>query len=242
MFHLHDRRVRRLRLTATGEDRLGSARILLQDALYTASLPGLSGNRLTIIKQFKIGCFSTRQSSASLSALIDRQILELSSRAVPAEHPNAASSPIVYFRDDIEPYVMLAVRIAANADISAWFWPLAVNNWLPAMSRSEGLRVVLFQLAGTRAGPAGVVSLVSELRRRDLLEPLLAALEKNDAVHLLQLTCGATLSDRRPAQELPSEAVVTRISSTALTALLQACTALGMRGCPRDLAGYDSDG
>ncbi|HEX3227818.1 MAG TPA: hypothetical protein VHQ95_02570 [Pyrinomonadaceae bacterium] len=227
MFHLHDRRVRRLRLTATGEDRLGSARILLQDALYTASLPGLSGNRLTIIKQFKIGCFSTRQSSASLSALIDRQILDLSSRAVPAEHPNAASSPIVYFRDDIEPYVMLAVRLAANADISAWFWPLAVNNWLPAMSRSEGLRVVLFQLAGTRAGPAGVVSLVSELRRRDLLEPLLAALEKNDAVHLLQLTCGATLSDRRPAQELPSEAVVTGISSTALTALLQACQRWG---------------
>ena len=227
MFHLHDRRVRRLRLTAIGEDRLGSARILLQDALYTASLPGLSGNRLTIIKQFKIGCFSTRQSSASLSALIDRQILDLSSRAVPAEHPNAASSPIVYFRDDIEPYIMLAVRIAAKADISAWFWPLAVNNWQPAMSRSESLRVVLFQLAGTRAGPAGVVSLVSELRQRDLLEPLLAALEKNDAVHLLQLTCGATLSDRRPAQELPSEAVVTRISSTALTALLQACERWG---------------
>jgi|GEM_PF-3524127 len=227
MFHLHDRRVRSLRLTATGDDHLWTGRILLQDALHTASLPGLSGNRLTLIKQFTIGRFSTRQSSSSLSALIDHQLLDLSSRAVPADHPNAASSPIVYFRDEVEPYVMLAVRLAANADTSAWFWPLAVSSWQPTMPRSEGLRVMLFQLSGTRAGLVSVVSLVSELRRRDLLQPLLAVLEKDDATHLLQLTCGGALSDHWPSQDLRPDTVAVEISSTARRVLWQACKRWG---------------
>ena len=200
---------------------------MLEDAFQTASLPGLSGNRLTIIKQFTIGRFSARQSSTSLSLLIDRQLLDLSSKAVAADHPNAASSQIVYFRDAVEPYVMLAVRIAGNADTSAWFWPLAVSGWQPAMSRREGLRVTLFQLAGTRAGPASVVSLVSELRRRDLLEPLLALIEKDDATDLLQLTCGGALSNRSSSQSLRQDAVMMEISSIARKALSQACERWG---------------
>src|SRR5262249_23070608 len=147
MLHLQDRRVRRLRLTATGDDRLWPARILLQEALRTATLPGLSGNRLTLIRKFKMGRFSARQSSTSLSALIDQQVGELAARAVPADHPNAAASVVVYFRDEVEPYLMLAVRIAGNADASAWFWPLAVSSWHPTMSRSQGLRALLLQLA-----------------------------------------------------------------------------------------------
>ena len=122
---------------------------------------------------------------------------------------------------------MLAVRIAANADTSAWFWPLAVSSWQPAMSRSEGLRVMLFQLAGTHAGPVGVVSMVSELRRRDLLEPLLAILEKDDATHLLQLTCGGALSDRCPSQDLRPDTLVVEISSTAWRVLWQGCKRWG---------------
>ncbi|HJZ81760.1 MAG TPA: hypothetical protein VKD91_15495, partial [Pyrinomonadaceae bacterium] len=213
--------MRRLRLTATGDDRLWPARILLQEALRTATLPGLSGNRLTLIREFKIGRFSARQSSTSLSALIDQQVGELAARAVPADHPNAAASVVVYFRDEVEPYLMLAVRIAGNADASAWFWPLAVSSWHPTMSRSQGLRALLLQLAQTRAGPVSVIALVGELFRQDLLEPLLAGLEQSDATHLLQLTCGAAIPDRSRAPKMRDE-IVTEISSRGGRALRKA--------------------
>src|SRR5262245_23141919 len=223
MFQLQDRRVRSLRLTAAGYDHLWPGRILLEDALRTATLPGISGQRLTLIKRFTLGRFSPKQSSASLSAIRDQQVLQLSSQALAADQPNASSSPIVYFRDEVEPYVMLAVRIAGGADTSAWFWPLAVRNWLPTMSRSEGLHLLLFQLAATRAGSASVVTLITELRRRDLLEPLLAALEKDDATRLLHLMCGTAPSDSGPVDQLAGDAVVMEVSPGAQRALLDAC-------------------
>lgn len=186
---LQDRIVQRLRLTAAAKDDLWRGQVLLEDALHAASLPGIPAGRLILVKQFSIGRLSTGQSSASLSKVIDDNFLQLASQAVPADHPSAASRSVVYFRDEVEPFVRLAVRIAANQETSSWFWPLAARGWRPAMSKREGLRALLFQVAQSRAGPAGVVALVGELHQLRLLEPLLANLETADASRLMQL-CG----------------------------------------------------
>ena len=183
------RRVRRLRLTVAAQEDLWRTQILLEDAFRTASLPGIPAGRLVVVKRLFLEQISCRLSSASLSRIIDRKFLELALQAVPADHPSATSSAVVYFRDEVEPFVRLAVRIAADQETSQWFWPIAAKGWRVTMSKSEGLRTMLFQVVKSHAGPAGVVALVAELHRLRLLEPLLANLRSADASYLMQL-CG----------------------------------------------------
>jgi hypothetical protein len=214
---LQDRRVHRLRLTAAANDDLWRCRVLLEDAFHTASLPGIPAGRLILVKQFSIGQLSTQQSSAALSKVIDDNFRELASQAVPADHPSAASRSVVYFRDEVEPLVKLAVRIAANQETSSWFWPLAAKGWRPTMSKREGLRALLFQVAESRAGPAGVVALVGELHQLRLLEPLLANLETTDSSRLMQL-CGWSEPVAGSAPQSVRDIGISGAAQTVLTA------------------------
>jgi hypothetical protein len=189
MVNTEMRRVKSLRLSAPTDSSLRRGQILAEDALRTASLPGAIGGRVLIVRSLKLGVIRSRQSSASLALAIEQSLYTLGSQAVYAEDPSANSSHVVYFKDEVEPYVCLALRLARGRSVAGWFWPLAVPFWRPALARDEALRSLLGATLRTQAGVAAAVALVRELFECEAIEPLLGALRWQDGPALLK-ACG----------------------------------------------------
>src|ERR1044072_4921430 len=127
------RRVRKLRLTAPDEAGVRRGALLLEDALNTASLPGVDRGRLVIIRRFSVGKIMSGQSPASLALTIEQRLFQLGSAAIHAEDPSAGLQSSVFFNDDAEPYICLALKLSRRQGAGEWFWALAVPRWRPSM-------------------------------------------------------------------------------------------------------------
>lgn len=160
--------------------------MLLADALRIATVPGAAPGRLLVVRSLELGDIHAEASPASLALSIDRRLLQLDAAAVSWEDARAAHAPAVVFRDDAEPHVALALRLAERQPVDAWFWPLAVRGWLPTLPRADALRTTLLGVLRTRAGPGALLRLVDELGERDALDPVLGALRRQDATELLR--------------------------------------------------------
>lgn len=183
------RRVRTVVLDVPSASHVHRGATMLADALRTATLPGATPGRILIVRSLDVGDIRADASPASLALSIERRVGRLEAAAVSWDDAGAGRAPAVFFRDDAEPYVALALRLARHQPVQAWFWPLAVRAWRPAMSRDEALRALLFGILRTRAGVGGLRRLVDELGEADALEPVLGALRPTDGVALLR-ACG----------------------------------------------------
>jgi hypothetical protein len=177
--------VRTARLHAGREDDVRRGAILLEDALRTASWPGAEGGRLWLLRTFPVGVIRTTRSPSTLALNIESRFRELLPKAVPALDPAADSRDVVYFHDETEPYAALAVHLASGGATAAWFWPLAVPGWTRDLPKAEAFRVLIRGAARTAAGPAAVTAVMCALDGRDALDPLLAALRREDGAFLL---------------------------------------------------------
>lgn len=179
------RRVRRLRLSAPAEDFFGRGAILLEDALRTASMPAGPG-RLLLVRSLNVGRIRPGGGPSAVALSIEQALHALGAEAVHAADPSAREHAAVYFRDDAEPYVSLAVKLALREETDAWFWPLAVRAWKPEMPRDEALRALLLAASRTEAGACAAVAMIQELQRLRVSDHLLSALRREDGVALLQ--------------------------------------------------------
>lgn len=180
------RRVRKLHLTAPDQASVRRGALLLEDALNTASLPGTDRGRLIIIRRFSVGKIHSAQSPASIALAIERRLFQLGSAAVHAEEASADLQSIVYFRDDAEPYIRLAVKLAERQNTDAWFWPLAVPCWRRNMPPDEAFRNLLFGVIQTSAGAAAAAAMLGELQKANAVERLISSLRPQDGARLLQ--------------------------------------------------------
>src|SRR3954469_4860527 len=169
------RRVVMLRLRSSDEALNRRGAILIEDALRTASLPGGDGARVLVIRKLSLGRIRAGDAPASVALRIEARYHELGRRAVHALSSDAGTAPAVYFDDDLEPYALLAIQIARQATVSAWFWPLAARGWNPMMSLDESMRVLLAGALASSAGPISALSLVRDLVRHDALGAMAGA-------------------------------------------------------------------
>ncbi|HWS99312.1 MAG TPA: hypothetical protein VN256_03495 [Pyrinomonadaceae bacterium] len=189
--------MRRLRLSAPAEDFFGRGTILLEDALRTASLPEGAG-RLLLVRSLNVGKIRASRGPSPVALAIERALCVLGAQAVHAAEPAACEHGAVYFRDDAEPYVSLALKLALREKTDAWFWPLAVRAWKPEMPRDEALRALLLAVARTEAGACAASAMIQELHRRRVSDQLLSALRREDGAALLQEFGWSGLSPVRP--------------------------------------------
>lgn len=194
MINRHARRVRKMRLDAPSEALVRRGAILLEDALRTASVPEADSGRLLIVRSLFLGKIRAGQSPAAIAVLIEERLRHLTPTAVYAEDPAAYNHPVVYFHDEVEPYICLAVRLARKESANAWFWPLAVSAWRPGMPADEAFRSLLYAVMQTEAGSAAAVAMVCEMRERQALGELLSALRWQDG-HALLRAFGCTKPD-----------------------------------------------
>src|SRR5262249_4832484 len=126
------RQVKKLRLRSPDESLNRRGAILIEDALRTASFPHPGGARVPGSRKLSLGRISANQAPAYIALQIESLCRDLETFAVHALSAEAIAAPVVYFDDDLEPYVLLAVRIASSLPVDAWFWPLAARGWSPS--------------------------------------------------------------------------------------------------------------
>ncbi|WP_437723465.1 hypothetical protein [Sorangium sp. So ce861] len=183
-----ERRVRVLRLRAHDDAAVRRGALLVEDALRTASLPGADRGRLYVVRRLSLGAIDPARPPAAIAMAIERRFEALRATAVHADESGAASAEAVYFHDDVEPSVLLARRVAAQQAASAWFWPLAVRGYAPALPASKALEIALARALETPAGAAAVVRMTAELDEA-ALDALCGALRPGTGEALL-LRCG----------------------------------------------------
>ncbi|WP_237078577.1 hypothetical protein [Myxococcus xanthus] len=197
--------MRQVKLAAASTALVRRGAVLLEDALRTASLPDAPGGRVLVIRQLSLGTIHADRSPATLSLAVEQRVRELARLAVHARSQSAASAQAVYFQDELEPFVMLATRLAQGLPLDAWFWRLSVPGLHPGMSRDDALRLALANALRTEPGHAAAVTLVSELHALGALAPLLGALRWQDGPALARAWWGHLPS--RPAPRLPLDDV-----------------------------------
>ncbi|WP_437607995.1 hypothetical protein WMF20_45145 [Sorangium sp. So ce834] len=177
-----------LRLRAHDDAAVRRGALLVEDALRTASLPSADQGRLYVVRRLSLGAIDLTRPPASIAMAIERRFEALRATAVHADASGAASAEAVYFHDDVEPSVLLARRVAAQQAVSAWFWPLAVRGYAPALPASKALEIALARALETPAGAAAVVRMTAELDEA-ALDALCGALRPGVGEALL-LRCG----------------------------------------------------
>ncbi|OUC07908.1 hypothetical protein RY27_12135, partial [Litorilinea aerophila] len=146
------RRVRTLRLRAPREPLIRRGAILLADALHTATLPG-DDARLWVVRHLDVGAIHPGESSAALALRVEARLRQVTVQAVHGSRPDGERRPAVYFRDELEPYILLARHLAQGRTASAWYWPRAIRPWAPRMATAAGLSPLPAGAPGTRVGP-----------------------------------------------------------------------------------------
>ncbi|MBA2700679.1 MAG: hypothetical protein H0U58_03130, partial [Chloroflexi bacterium] len=183
-----ERRVHRLRLKAPSEDFVRRGAVLVENALRSASLPDEDG-RLLVVRRLDLGMIALDRPPSVLAAEISACFRGLGANAVSAGSPRAATSPAVFFSDDTEPFVELAVRIARRKPAGEWFWSRAVAGYTPGLSADQALRLSIRGALGARAGPAAVLTVIRRVRERSGpagIDLLLGALRTGDGPVLLR--------------------------------------------------------
>jgi hypothetical protein len=207
------RRVGTVRLAARSDALVRRGALLLEDALRTASFPEAGPGRVLLIRSLPLGVIRGNLPPASLALTLERLVRELATSAVHAGDSSAGHRPAVFFRDDAEPSVMLAGRLARGEPVSAWFWPLAVPDFHPGQPRDEALRLALDTALRTSAGPAAGMRLIEALYEEGGLDALLESLRWQEGPALIQAFGGSP-----PAPALPAETVSPGTPETVLRA------------------------
>lgn len=160
------RRVLRARVRCARPDDARHAGVLLADALRTASVP--DRGRLIVFRRVDLGRLSPRGSATAWSRRLERELQALADRAVFFTEPAAAHAPTVWFPDDWQPAIELAVRLVRGAESAGWFWSAAVPGWRPGLAKSTAARRLFRQLA-SRGGVPAILALARRLYREGSL-------------------------------------------------------------------------
>ena len=171
------RRVRELRLTCRREDDAQHGRVLLDDALRTASLG--DETRFIVVRRLDLGAMPLRASATHWSRRIEDVFRASPPVAVRFDGEGAAEANAVYFENAHEPWLTLAERVAADQRCPEWFWRAAVPRWDPASPVAETLRHCFCALA-EQGGLALTLVLGLRLQAQGVLPVLLRALEPAD--------------------------------------------------------------
>ena len=155
--------VRRLHLRAESHGQVRRGRILVEEALRIASLPGAGSRRVVFIRSIKLGTLRRNTTSPGVALAIQEQLGRMSGVLVHVEDPRAPAAPAVFFDDDVQPSMVLVQRLAGGKPVEGWFWPAAVPGYRRGAGRRENLRAALAHIALQPCAPAALVALAGEL-------------------------------------------------------------------------------
>jgi hypothetical protein len=180
-----DRIVRHLNLRADSEVSIRRMLPKLEDALRCASLPD-TGTRVLLVRRLNLGLIAADATPQMLSRLLQARFAAAGGTWVQATDPMAERADFVYFRDALHARHTLALRLARSEPCRAWYWPLAVPEFSPAISAQANLCRIARAIAALPEAPAALPAWVARLTANGVAPVILQAIEAADVPVLLQ--------------------------------------------------------
>jgi hypothetical protein len=156
---------------------------MLEDAIRTASLPGLPPGGLTLIRKLELGRIRIADNASALSQQIDERILSVRPFRVSSGAEEQPEAPAVYFDDLVEPWVLCARLLARGARPSSWYWPLAMPGSADCdlNPAPNALVALLLRASLAEFGMTTVAGVIDELVTKSGVDTLLQAMTGQDA-------------------------------------------------------------
>lgn len=160
---------------------------MLEDAMRTASLPGLPPGGLTLIRKLDLGSIRIADSASALSQHIDERILSLRPLRIHSGAEEQPEAPAVYFDDPVEPWVLCARLLARGARPSSWYWRLAMSGSAgPDLDPTPNALVSLLLRASlAEFGITIVTAVIDELVSKSGIDTVLHAMTEQHAALVL---------------------------------------------------------
>ncbi|MDH5666839.1 MAG: hypothetical protein OEY86_02360, partial [Nitrospira sp.] len=192
MFADATRRIKAARLKGKSEPLIRRGAILLEDALRTASMPGIEQGRLLLIRSVSLGLIYADKSAAVVARQLERQIADLARDAVHGRDPRAASAQAVYFHDRLDAVIVLIQQLArggSGGGVHTWYWTQAIPGWRPDFTSEEAGRFLLGVLLNLGHGVQFLGQAFQRLVETRCIEVILHAIREQDGPVLMQ-QCG----------------------------------------------------
>ncbi|MDZ7754069.1 MAG: hypothetical protein U5S82_21120 [Gammaproteobacteria bacterium] len=195
-----ERRVRKLTLRGGGHVQLLQARYVVEEALRTASLPGVPLHADVLVRHLDLGTLHPNLPFTVLAHKITALLRHLAAAAVCVDEQSSPDAEVVWFSDPVQVYVTLLTRLLDGKAVNEWYWRSlfpgqdlslqpATIEWLLLASRQTALQElapahVLQAVVEARSWPRLLAFITPTLARRMLhgagLSPV-AAVKHNGA-------------------------------------------------------------
>jgi len=183
------RRIKVARLRGRSEPLIRRGAMLLEDALRTASIPGVERDRLLLIRSLSLGLISADKSAVVVARQLERQIADLARRAVHGADPRAGGAEAVYFHDRLDAVIALSRQLGrgvSGGHVHAWYWTQAIPGWQPDLTPEQAGRFLLGVLLDLGHGVHFLAQAFQRLLEASCLDGILHAVREQDGLVLLE--------------------------------------------------------
>ncbi|NDY71159.1 hypothetical protein [Desulfobacter hydrogenophilus] len=202
-----DCHVRKLRIRTRDNAILSRMTCAIEDALRTASFPGVPPNGRVFVKRLDLGNFSSSVSSRFLANRIDEQFRHISPVVLSQDTPELIGAPAVWFPDDLSPYRFLIRLLAKNQRPRAWYWKAAVKGWHPSFSVPQSYQVIVSRVSEYETGIRGLCFVLEPLVESGRILDVLDKFNPRDVTrYLFNLGLSPVLID--PMKETEKRAMI----------------------------------
>jgi len=181
-----DCRVRKLHIRTEDKAVLPHITFVLEDALRTASFPGIPANGKVYIRMLDLGKNAPSVSSRVLARKIDDLLRHIRPVQVTEDSPEHLTAPAVWFPDDLSPCRFMIRLLAKNHRPLSWYWSAAIRGWGPTLSVQQSLRLILFHVSEHSSGIRGMAGVLEPFIRSGSLHNILNGFDSKEAGRLLQ--------------------------------------------------------
>lgn len=179
-----ERRVRHLGIRAADAGQARRARLLIEDALRTASLPG-DGGELLLVRRLRLPAFTARASPQQVAMGIESAWRGTAVvTGADSDDERLAAAAAVRFADTLEAHQALTAHLLQGRPPRAWCWPLAVPGYRADEGASAGLRRVALSLGARAEAPAALACWWDQLLAAGAAARVLLTLGEDEAALL----------------------------------------------------------
>ena len=175
-----DCRVRRLHIRTQDKAFVPHMMFVLEDALRTASFPGIPPNGMVYFRRLDLGEHDSSVSRRVLAKKIDDLLHHVRPVKLTENVMEQLAAPAVWFPDELTPYRFMIRLLSKNHRPLAWYWPSAIRGWSPKLTVNQSYHLILSQVSKHSTGMRGMSCVVEPLLNTQTLHEVINTFDPED--------------------------------------------------------------
>jgi len=180
-----DCHVRKLHIRTQDKTFVPRMRFVLEEALRTASFPGVPANGMVYVRMLDFGRHDRSVSSCALARIIDDLLRHTRPVIITENSPEHLSAKVVWFPDELFPYRLIIKLLSENHRPLSWYWTTAVKGWNPKLSLKQSHHLILFHVSKQKEGIRGMAFVLEPLLKAGTIYDIVHAIDPKDAARML---------------------------------------------------------